>query len=121
MTTWDEALHFRADATAALTAAGVDAVVTMDGPEATANLLAGADVLLLGMPTTERTGTALEVQTWTAYAICGQPDDVTEWWPRLDKMTAALNEPLQVESSAHVVWMTLQGNEFPATQYTFTT
>lgn len=121
MSSWDEAIQLQSKAAADLAAAGVDAVVTMDGPEATANLLDGVDVLLLTPPRIERTGTALEVQTWTAFGICAQTEDVTEWWPRMDALTSVLNEALEIETSAYVTWSTVQGNEFPATQYTFTT
>lgn len=121
MSSWDEALNLRANATAALGAAGLDVVVVLDGADALNNLVAGADVLLITPPRTERTGTALEVQTWTVYGICHQSDDVTEYWPRLDAMTDTLEEPLEIETSESRTWVTVQGNEFPATQYTFTT
>lgn len=121
MSTWDEALNLRANATAALDAAGLDVVVVLDGADAMNNLLSGADVLLIPPPRIERTGTALEVQTWTMFGICHQSDDVTEWWPALDAMTEAIAEPLEIETSEARWWTTIQGNEFPATQYTTTT
>lgn len=118
---WQTAQGLRDEAVAALDAEGIDAVVTLDGSEVLPNLESGTDVLLIVPPRVERTGTALEVQTWTAYGICSQPHEVTEYWPRLDAMTTALADPLDVATFEFVSWVTGQGNEFPATQYTFTT
>lgn len=118
---YSEALRIRAEATAALKVQGIDAVVTADGREVTPNLIDGADVVLITPPATTRTGTALEVTTWTVYGICSQADDVTVYWPRLDELTAALEDPLEVESFKFVTWGTNQGNEYPAIEYTFTT
>lgn len=92
----------------------LDAVVTTDQEKAQAGVNAGSGVVFIAVPDIEdMSGTMLELD-FQLLIISPSRTDKASAWQQLDKLLAAVDDAIGLDSARAYDWRTTAGETFPA-------